>query len=419
MKRGSATDRRVRRAPALVLLLAIASLVSCADDADIVRPGPGELFDRYVALGNSITAAFQSGGLHFETQNQAYPVLLAAKAGASFGVPAMAHPGCPPPVAGPLTTERIGGGLCAGRVQPLPSLVQNLAVPGATVAHATQQAGTGSGLDLLILGARSQITAMRSAQPTLVSVWLGNNDALGAALNGDPALLTPIAEFQAAYDAVVDAILETPAGDAILIGVADAARMAPALQPGAYFWALAQQPDLPLTLEVTESCAPFSEAGQPNPAAFERLVSFQAVANHLVSGADQPLVIDCSADAAFVLTQGEQQAIANRVAEFNAHIQDRAEAHGWIYVDPGPSLVQPALADPDAIRKCQLLTPTNEAAFLDAVHASCPGMDAPNFFGFLFSFDGVHPSSAGHAIIADTLAARLNAKHGLALPTGT
>lgn len=413
-------ERSVWRARTLALLGIGVVVASCLDHADlIVAPEPTGLMDRYVALGNSITASFQSDGIHAELQNQAYPVLLARKANVSFGVPEMAYPGCPPPLTGPLSADRLGDEICAGRVLPFPERVQNLAVPGATVGHALARAGTGSGLDLMILGNQSQVEAMRAARPTIVSAWLGNNDALRAALRGDPALLTPLADFRAAYDQLVTAILETPAQDAILFGVANAALMAPALQPGAYFWALARLPDLPLSIEVSDNCAPFSPGGQPNPGSLSRLVSFQAIFDHLETGSPEPIAIDCDRNSPFVLNESEQQVIAERVEQFNAHIRQRAQENGWIYVDPGVSLVEPALRDRNGVRKCQdLVGVTDEPSFFQAVEASCPSMAAPNFFGSLFSFDGVHPSSAGHAIIADTLAGRLNAKHGLDLPMG-
>jgi hypothetical protein len=407
------------RGPALVLLL-VAIVASSCGDGGPTTPVDDGLFARYVALGNSITASFQSGGIHQEMQEQAYPVLLAAMAGAKFGIPALAFPGCPPPLAGPLTAERIADEICAGRVQPRPVLVQNLAVPGATLAHALSTAGTGSGLDPLILGGQSQVDAMRAAQPTLVSVWLGNNDALRAALQADTALLTPLPDFRAAYDLLVEAIRSTPARDVILIGVADAAVMAPALQPGAYFWGLAQLPELPITLDVDDDCAPFSPAGDRNEAAFRHLVSFQAVADHLASGAAGAARIRCGAGEPYVLGDMGQQAIARRVADFNAHIRQRAEDNGWIYVDPMAEMFLPAHSNPDLVRKCQgLAGAATPEQFAAAVQNTCPGPTAPNFFGLYFSYDGFHPSSEGHPVIADVLAARLNHKHGLGLPTGS
>lgn len=402
-----------------VLLAAVLTACIDHDVPVIVEPAGGELFQRYVALGNSITAGFQSSGINATLQKQAYPVLLAAMAGAQFGVPELNHPGCPPPTAAPLA-PRISDTPCALRRLVPPSLVQNLAVPGADVSDATDPIGTGTTLNTLILGGRTQVGAMQDADPTLVSVWLGNNDALGAALWGDTLALTPLAPFRSEYDEIVAAILETDARDAVLIGVAQAAQIAPALQPGAYFWAIAQNPPPGLPeLAVSDNCAPFTNTGAPNPTGFN-LVSFVGVAGQIAAGAD-PVVIDCANDAPFVLNPAEQTAITVRVAAFNAYIEQQANAHGWIYVDPNVSLIGPALADPDLVRKCQhLMSATDAASFGAAVMSSCPvDLDpatAETFFGSYFSFDGVHPSSAAHEVIADTLAARLSAKHGLDLP---
>lgn len=413
---------RVLRTLGVLAVLAVlgAAVTACLDHDTpiVVEPEGGELFQRYVSLGNSITAGFQSGGINASLQRQAYPVLLAARAGASFGVPELTHPGCPPPVVAPLGPP-IADQVCALRRLVPPRLVQNLAVPGADVSDATDPIGTGTTLNTLILGGRTQVRAMRDADPTLVSVWLGNNDALGAALSGDTTRLTPLAAFQADYDAVVAAIRETAALDVILIGVARADVIAPALQPGAYFWAIAQDlpPGLP-TLAVRDNCAPLTPAGQPNPTGFN-LVSFSGLAAQLSAGAD-PIVVDCADDAPFVLNPAERSAIDGRVTAFNAHIEERAREHGWIYVDPTTAFIGPALSDPDQVRKCQhLAAATDPASFAAAVMSSCPVDLDPatvgTFFGRFFSLDGVHPSAAGHAVIADTLAGRLEAKHGLEL----
>lgn len=397
-----------------VALLAIGALLAGCVDSDtpvVVDTEGGDLFDRYVALGNSITAGFQSGGIHVEFQEEAYPALLADRAGASFGIPALAMPGCPPPYVAPLSTERTSEEACALRDTNPPRLVQNLAVPGATTAHLLHPLGTGTTLNTIILGGRTQVGAMLEADPTLVSVWIGNNDALGAALSGDPAALTPLAEFQAAYDQIVDAIQESTAQDAVLIGVADAMALAPALQPGAYFWAIDNsESEFAAMLDVDDNCAPQTAGGA-------RLVSFQGVSAQLAANPQAPAVINCAAEAPFVLTNEEMQQIGMRVAQFNAHIETRAEENDWIYIDPAADLVEAAIDQPDFIRKCQgLATATNDQEFMLAVQNTCPGPTAPNFFGSYFSFDGVHPSTAGHSAITDAIATALNQKHGLSLP---
>ena len=420
------------RIPLTVALLAVLAvgLTACLDHDEtvIIEPAGGELFERYVALGNSITAGFQSGGINRQLQADAYPVLLAAKANAPFGIPELAMPGCPPPLVGPLTTTRIDTVSCAPRTFDAPDHVQNLAVPGANTGHISDPLGTGTFLNTLLLGGRTQIGAMQDAEPTLVSVWIGNNDALGAALSGDTSALTPVSAFQAEYDEIVAGIIAAGPQDAILIGAANPMMVAPALQPGAYFWAIAQNPPPGLpTLNVSSNCAPFELSGNPNPLAF-RLISFIGVANAIAAGED-PITIDCvdgvQINGAFtpdyLIDETERGTIATRIATFNTYIGQQATANGWMYVDP-TAIIAPALANPDNIRKCQdLATATDAQSFAAAVQSSCPVDLDPTtqttFFGSYFSFDGIHPSATAHAVVADTLAGRLNAAYGLSLPT--
>ncbi len=423
---------RSRTALAVALLaVAAVALSSCVDSDEpiIVEPTGGALFDRYVSLGNSITAGFQSGGINIQLQEVAYPVVLAEKAGGPFGIPALSMPGCPPPLAGPLTTTRIDTASCGFRTWNAPDIVQNLAVPGAAVRHLDEPLGTASALNTFILGGRTQLGAMIDADPTLVSVWIGNNDALSAALIGDTTALTPMASFQAEYDDIVAGINASTAQDAILVGVVDPMTAAPALQPGAYFYALASSPPPGLpTINVANNCAPFDGTGTPNPMA-ARLISFIGISNALAAGED-PLTIDCVYGVQigeqyvpdYLIDEAEQVAIGTRIAAFNAYIEQVAADNGWIYIDPNVAMVAPALTDPSLLRKCQdLATATDAESFLAAVNSSCPvDLDpstAETFFGSYMSFDGIHPSGAFHAVAADVLADSLNANHGLSLPT--
>jgi hypothetical protein len=398
-------------------------LASCAADDDTPRtlagpaaePEVASLFVRYVALGNSITAGYQSGGINDSTQRRSYPVMLATQAGfgATFGVPALAAPGCPPPLVAPFSPARVGGGTpttCALRTTPAPRFVQNLAVPGAAMASAMDMTVAANVLTTLVLGGQTPEAAMRAANPTMVSVWLGNNDALGAALTGDVTRLTPLATFTASLDALVASIQQTPAGRSeavVLIGVVDP-RLAPALQPGMFAWFVKQNPQtaplLPQT--VADNCAPTTPTGQQN------LVSLQVTTSGLP-------VISCANDAPFVLTPAEQQQISERVAAFNSAIQQRAQANGWIYVDPN-ALLQPFLAQATAIRKCQglpaALQTGDPAQIQQAIVTTCPSPDPAAGFGTLISHDGVHPSTAGHRVVTNEIIARLNTKFGVQIP---
>src|SRR5690606_39170106 len=106
----------------------------------------------------------------------------------------------------------VGQAVCFFRASPTPRLVNNLAVPGANILDAIDHTANSSAgdtfnrLQTFILGGRSQVDALLDADPTFVSVMLGSGDALGAALDGDAALLTPTAEFEASLDELVSAI---------------------------------------------------------------------------------------------------------------------------------------------------------------------------------------------------------------------
>src|SRR5881628_2447572 len=96
------------------------------------------LFDRYVSMGNSITAGFQSGGINDSTQQQSYAVLLAQAMHSPFFPPLLNKPGCPPPYTNVFTQARVGGGTpttCALRKipNPPPPYISNTAVPSAEV----------------------------------------------------------------------------------------------------------------------------------------------------------------------------------------------------------------------------------------------------------------------------------------------
>jgi hypothetical protein len=423
------------RLPVAAVLGALVFTAACVEHEAVlppVTPQPGgDLFARYVAMGNSITAGFQSGGINDSTQMESYAVMLAGQAGAQFNAPLLRSPGCPPPFVAPFGPRiaNLADDTCLLRDPAVRGPVQNVAVPGAQIASALDFEVAANALTTLILGGRTQVEAMRDADPTLVSVWLGNNDALAAAIAGIPALLTPLQAFSAQAEAVAAEIAATNAQDAILLGVVDAVAAAPILQPGAYFWALYQQDTGAFGGKpVLDNCAPVDFAtGQPNPLA-ANMVSFAIVADvNFPAISCDPATYPAGVPTQHLLTVEEQQVVRTRVAEFNAVLEGIADANGWIYIDP-TALFVPALMDGppfNRIRKCQALQTLPPGAtmeqFQQAVLQSCPVPPefggAPNFFGDWISFDGVHPAAPAHEALTNAIIARLNAKHGLSIPT--
>src|SRR5262245_24196105 len=91
-----------------VLLGIAATVFACTSDADVLGPGVVDnLFQSYVAIGNSITAGFQSDGINDSTQQQAYPGLLAHQMKTRYAFPSLNMPGCRPPLTNFATQARV------------------------------------------------------------------------------------------------------------------------------------------------------------------------------------------------------------------------------------------------------------------------------------------------------------------------
>jgi len=399
------------------------------------EPETKKLFKEYVAMGSSIAAGFMSGGINDSTQLLAYPVILAARGDAKkFDVPLIAKPGCPAPWLAPITPSAPS---CAGRANNiLPPDANNVAVPGVRVAEALVPPASAGSIYSLLLGGTSEVGAMLAAKPTFVTAQLGDNDVFEAALagavgaivpNGD-SILTRLASFQSSYAQIAAALASVnQLRGAVLVGVVDPLFGSPIVQPGAYFFLARDASGNFLGKPVNANCAPLTPQGQPNPLA-ANLVSGQIVLDPNLPQ------INCDPAGfppgdprrgAYLIDPTEQLLIHTRVLQYNATIAQIGAANGWAFVDPN-IIIAGALASrtngrADQLRKCQdLATAMTLPALQLALLNTCPVTGptaAPNFFGALVSFDGVHPSALGQQAIANLIATAVNARYGTALAT--
>jgi len=414
------TQRRVVFAAGLGCMLLVAACQNDVLNSPGVPPyAGGAMFQRYVAMGNSITAGFQSGGINDSTQRRSYAVLVAgAMRGDRFYYPSLTNPGCPPPFTNVFTQTRIIGTAttCFFRDPALPPYVSNVAVPGAEALDLLQNgpgAGTNSNpLTQLFLGGRTQIQAMVAAQPTFVSVWAGFNDVLGAATNGtnagDSTLITPATTVQTEYTQIADAVEGTGA-DALLIGVANVTAL-PFFSQGATYWAikngLVPGAAFPATFTVSNNCAPIA-TGIPGARGDSVFVPFPYGGALLTAASppnNQARNLDCADTVAAIVVPAELRKLVGAVLAYNAADSTIAAQRGWAWLNPNATL--------DSLRAI----PTQVAPFPAFTTAGAPTPCANSPFGLAFSCDGVHPSSATHIIIARHVIQAINAKYGAAIP---
>lgn len=407
---------------ACVALAAAALLSACENTAELLPvtdPSAGAMFRSYVAIGNSITAGWQSGGINDSTQRESYALYLAQQVGLTVGptmasdfvYPSFPITGCPAPVTNVLTQARLGAPNnppCTLRAES-PELVHNVSVPGATVADPTTTAGntTSSAINQFILGGRTQVDRALMADPTFASIWIGNNDVLSAAISGvltavpgvSPGV-TSQANFTQRFDAIVTQLTgRAPDVEGVMIAVLQVSN-SPALFPAALLFnatvkaAFDQAAGGVTTLLPT--CTPTTTS----------LISFQITATYRALPAGAPRPISCDKSTAtpqnsllgevFVLDAQDIAALTALINAYNTHIQQQATQLGWAYFDPNPTLTQ-------------LKANGSIPAFPNLA-------DPANPFGQYVSLDGVHPRRAGHVLVANGVIDAVNAKYGTTIP---
>ena len=397
-------------AAALLLALTVPLLSGCDDESLTAPEIQADLFNSYVALGNSITAGFQSGGINSQTQSASFAVRLAEQMQTPFGVPELATPGCPPPfeqffnesgIPAPQRPPQTDSTTCALRSEQVPPRVNNVAVPNAEVIDITSNdTPSANPLTQFILGGQTQAQAALAANPTFATVWIGNNNVLGPALNGT-ANVTPPSEFGEQYTSMLDQL--TSGGSlegGVLIGVSNVA-FTPFFSPGPVYAALEEQGQFPPNFDVASSCDTQDPGTGLTP-----LVPIEygfGLIGQALQNPGQPVTLDCQAAGTPALTLNEVSTLTGTVQEYNAIIQQQAQQRGLAFFDPNDvfaALYTNDDGDPD---------PTNDLI------PKFPDRDSDEPFGPFFSLDGIHPSAAAHRVVTNQLIGTINEQYGTSL----
>lgn len=395
----------------VVLAGLLAATAACYPDVTVKQtPATAEnsVLARYAALGNSITAGFQAGGITESTQRQSYAYYFAQQAQTRFAFPLLVNPGCPPPYTTFMAQTRPAGTsatTCLLRGNS-PTLLNNVAVPGSTSFDPLAETSPFSNtLTTLILGGRSQVERALQIDPTFITAWVGNNDVLPAIAGSAAAIaaVTPAATFISNYKAMADA----------LVGGA------PNLQGGVLF-GVVDITNVPQLFAATELASPANQALisaaagtavtiHPNCLAgpgTQSLINLNIV--RAIRGAQHPPVIACLANTpitlpggatvnigdALVVDAAEKANLSARVAEYNAYIKAKADTMQFVYIDPN-----------------LLLAGLRQAGLVPAF----PNPTIANPFGAYSSADGVHPARLAHLLVANVLIDSTNVHYGTSL----
>jgi len=402
--------------------MALAFLTACSDTPSPLSPDrapqaaleeSNALLQRYVAIGTSVSMGWQSDGLTAASQYDSWPAQFTRMSGVAFTQPYVSGTGCRAPLAAPLASGlRISGEpagapaaslACAPLQGGITLPTQNVAINGATTFNALNSTPesfadpfTPKLYGLVLPPGTTQLRAAMQQKPRVVSVELGANEVLparsGIAIPG--TTITPFAAWAPLYDALVDTVQQV-APRVVLVGLISDVATFPGFRRGAEIYADAAMLLGAFHVQVAADC----DANQNLVFVPVRIPTAVATGIGRRNAGLSPTVLSCADGGSgvqdFILTPAEAGVVNAALGQMNAHIRAVADRHKLAHFALETLYGMPGLKPP--FSSVQLMTSAQP-------------------YGSLISLDGIHPSGAGHAILASAAARALNARYNMRLP---
>jgi lysophospholipase L1-like esterase len=436
---------------ALLSIIIVASVLfalsGCNKDPEglIVSGLGGVTINKYVAIGNSISAGYQSNGLFESAQIYSFPNLIAqqlAKSGstiAKFEQPICSDPGSADATGKAaryeiisLTGPVIGPkGLTAGTYTntALARPYDNLGIPGAvvydfldTTNFLTKAVSRSNPFFPAVLRSsalgKSVFAQARALSPDLVTFWLGNNDVLGFATSGgtSPAAPTNTAIFAALYAQALDSLRTALPNAKIVVANIPSVTSIPFFNtvgpkmaagiPSAYWLRYQKHGNASLSFDSTKLTGSNPPLITLTGMTYASLLGTATGKFYRDNGLTPGAGIDTTKPFGFhpqnpwpdalVLDADEQATAATAIASFNSTIASIAASKNAAVVDINSFFA--------SIKQNKLVTTGGMVFTADYIS------------GGLFSLDGVHPSSRGQGVVANEFIKAINTKFGTSIP---
>lgn len=430
--------------------LALLGLVLGGCQPDIEAPAAASAgsanFATYIAVGNSLTAGYQSGGVSRAGQLQSYPSILATQfalvGGGAFNQPLFSEAqadgsgyakllvvnGALTPVQPSLANQYLNERLAVvgigvdTKTRLLAKYTgtdnQNLGIPGIKVADITTNgygynnpAGFNPYFERLLPSTLPQgLTSylqyvgerVRTLKPTFFTNWLGNNDVLLYASDGGASgSLTPVTSFTPKYKQMLDTL--TAKGAKGLVATIPNVTNVPLFTTVTTALVKAGIKSNPLIPNAsTASLYIRTGAGAIREATDADLLLLTAravIGTPGMGGNPLPVGVGYAPSATasnplpseYVLDADEVRDVVTRTAELNTVIRAEASSRNL------------ALFDANAF----FSTVATNGVATNGINNTTTYVS-----GNLFSLDGVHPTPRGYAIIANEMLKAINAQYG-------
>ncbi|MDX1700317.1 MAG: SGNH/GDSL hydrolase family protein [Melioribacteraceae bacterium] len=418
----------------LALSLFFILLINCEDRTDLTEPAPPDTgdadFSRYISIGNSLTAGYQNGALYESAQIYSYGKLISGQAGAQFVQPTIDDPG-------------LGGRIETVSVEPLSfsyqelvgglpnnndydSVFNNLGVPGAILSDLinASDASTSSQtfnlfFDIVLRGRGTVLEQVKSFNPTLITLWIGNNDILGYATSGGLQNYTSPDSFAIQFDRLCEELSKEQA-PVFIANIPDVTTIPyfTTISPliGERIMEIEDEDSISYNLFYEHSDNSIKEATVDDLNNNDILVTLRGAdaleyigtrdgSYYQSSGISVPSYVDITSPFGLsvknplpnrlLLDPAEQSITENIVSSFNSSILGISLKYDFNLVD--------------------INTVFNNVA---ANGITVEGVEFTTEFisGGLFSLDGIHPSSQGYAIIANEFLNEINDRLSAEIP---
>jgi len=370
-------------------------------------------FSMYVSLGNSLTAGVANGGLYQNMQMNSFPKLIAKQANVEdFEQPIMSGNG--------FSWKETDGRLSVGTdlsISFLPPGTENnrglsrpfnnLGVPLITAEQmltVTNSIAADSNhfVDKILRNSgRTLIEEALSLSPTLLTLWVGNNDLLEAAslgLASAESPYTPTEDFRDFLTEIINQLTSASNAPIFLGNVLDFTTLP-------YFTSLPSfviDPETGVKTYLTGECEEGIRILTDSD-----LVLYWALPNY-VSILENDLPIETALNDTLILDVTEKNEITDLIDEYNDTIMAAAAANANVFlVDIYQLFVE--IANSGYI--------FGDVAYTtDLISFNPDGSIQLNLTQTLFSFDGLHPKEIGYAAIGNVFIEKINSTLSAQIP---
>lgn len=388
----------------ITLVLSLLAFFGCQDRSDLTDPGKPNTgdadFTRFVTLGNSLTAGYQSGSLFESAQEYAFGKIIADQVQTNYAQIAFPEEGSAGKMSltslSPLNIVTDNNGSTPTNLT-YQAPFNNLGVPGAflyDIIYATNSETCYTALagqpnpmfDAILRNIGSEFQQAKMQSPTFLTCWIGNNDILGHATNGGTIAYTSEETFNQLYYQLADS-LSSICEDVVIANI-------PSVTSVPFFTtipAIYQADDgtlIELWGETNEGIRKLDKDTD--------LLTLKAK-EFLPQG--YGFSVELPLPHSVVVDSNELIAIEEMVEVYNTIIANVAETYDF------------GLVDINGYFKSIM-----DGYHMNGISFSMKYIQGDDGSPSIFSLDGVHPNNFGYGIVANEFIKVINSKYGANIP---